>query len=285
MTDCPYSVTLRDLRVGDDDTDYPYVVAPTGVGTPTVPGGRVAVFGRDGVIASGPDLLGPRELVFEVWVIGEDLYDLLEKEDRLKAAWAPVADGTVELTMMYADAVRRYRGRPGPVDIDPSLHLQVCRSRARLLFEAVDPHGRSDGDQVALTVRVGALTGDGTDFPATFPFVFTGASQSFVAVAHPAAGGTVPAHWTATITGGVVDPSVMVAGQRVLWPGTLARGSVLMFDSQREVATVNGEPSFVAFGSRWGRLAPGSTPVAYAVSALSGASSSTATIAWEARWL
>lgn len=297
---CGYPTTLRGLTVGVEGGPYPLTKPPEGLGSAAVTAPRVAIPGRHGAIVTGPDVYQSLYLTFEVRILADSEAELVVREGDLKRAWRVIDNGTDTLTlqMQIADETRFYRGRPGQVDIVSDFNrtdeASVSQSVARLTFEATAGYYTAAEDGSPLNSLVFDLSGPDPgsgdpEFPALFPFVFTGSSQTNTVSQTVTPVGGLPADWWATFvptapSGEIEDPEITVNDCRVTVLGVVSAGDVLTVDSRTGVATLgNGQLVPTSLDSVWCPLQPGE-PNEIVVSAYQLVASSIVTIFWETSW-
>ena len=135
-----YTASLGGVGLGSG-TIYGWEREPTGLGIGDYRTARVPLPWSDGAREAGPDLLPPRRVVFEIEVHdGRSLATggtlaVEDAMDVLKAAWAPVRTGVVDLQVTLAQVTKVLRGRPVSCSVDLQGAL-FGRGRARCVFEA-----------------------------------------------------------------------------------------------------------------------------------------------------
>lgn len=269
--------TLRSLRIGEG-SNYPFAAMPSGIG---VNNDRVAtvVQGNDGQKFLGSDRLLPSLLTFTVHITGVDITARLAAADALRAAWAPVRTGTVQLTLALNGVERLVVGRPGRCDIDVS-KLAFGTLRARCTFETSDARMFEGGAMSSLTL--GLTAGGGMVFPLTFPLTFGAGSDSDGSAVNI---GNIDAPWIAVIDGPVDTPRITLGetGEFLELDGNILAGSTVVIDSAAQSILLDGSPraSWQTLLSRWWSLAPGTNTVRYRASSGSGSCSFT----WRSAWL
>lgn len=112
------------------------------------------------------------------------------------------------------------------------------------------------------------------------PFIKSATQNSLVGSGTAVNAGTEPAPFTLTIQGPVTNPSVVVAGYTMTYTGTVALGSVLIIDTDKLTAMLNGVNALSNVGgfSPVPKLQPESNVV-------TAAAAGTTTLNWRDRWI
>jgi Siphovirus-type tail component, C-terminal domain len=260
------------LTIGED-TDYPFSEYPSGLGFSDVRRSRIPLI-RGGSIASGPDTLGSREVVFVCRIRSNSADEHIAAEKLLLGAWAPVA-ADVELTLTLDGDIRILIGRP----VECSITSDRARSGnylswARLVFEALDPLWYAAGLHHAFVVFVPPSGGFGEPFGEPFGEGAVGGSDTNVTNI-----GTAPAPWQLTINvlTDATDPVITVNGNQIQLVANLTAGDFVTVDSKTRRVTLNDSPrTWATFDSVWSDLPPGNSTVSLRASS----GSMNGTIAW-----
>jgi hypothetical protein len=131
-------------------------------------------------------------------------------------------------------------------------------------FYASDPRIYDD-TLTQLSTGLPTISG-GLTFPAVAPFVFgTAGAGGDIAASNT---GTFAAPWVLVFTGPLVAPSITHTGQgrTLAFTGTLDVGETLVVDSAARTVLLNGTASrylWLAFGSQWFTLEPGTNPLQF----------------------
>jgi hypothetical protein len=261
-----YAVTLNGVTAGQAEPMF--LQSLSGLGqtartgrTPLVTGGRAA---------TGGDVSEGRDIVCEIGISADDPVDVEGYIDELVAAWAPSATDT-ELTVQLARGARLYPGRPTGIDVDPGM-LPNGAAVARCTFEAFDARWYSSTPK-SVTVLFGGTSG-GLDTPFVTPFVFAGSGSTGDALV--VNDGTAPSEWSATISGPVTSPRLILGGKTVQLDADIAEGTVVTVDSRTGSVVVSGAARpWVALSSVWWQIPPGSSTFSARATAGTGSASLT----------
>ncbi len=255
------TATLNGLTIGSG-TPYTWRAWPTGLGTPDIRTDDRTRPRRAGVVAAD-DLLGARTIDFEVQVLGDRPYVEQALTDLAEAFAPSSADVWLTLNVSGAPATYSMRGRARGCEWDLTRRFTLRLGDAKCTFVATDPV--KYGDETSVTIGLGS-GGAGFVLPATLPGVLGGGSTSGIGSV-PNAGST-PVEWTCDITGPVTNPRIehIESGRFLQLATTLAAGQTLTLDSGTGAVLFGGtapRPSWLASGSRWFTLAPGSNSIRF----------------------
>lgn len=263
-----YTVTLKGLTIGEN-AFYELTKAPTGFGV-AARTSRIERLGG-GTVPVGADTPESIDMTFEVAILGVTAQNLVDLVDALVTAWAP-SSTTDELTMALAATQRRRRGRSLGVDVDYEWIKAGSMANARCVFNATDPFWY--GSTFSVSTVVGVITG-GLVSPVVSPIVTTGSGTLGDAPVYNA--GSAPAPWTATITGPVTTPRLIMNGLTVQIDGDLPAGAIATVDSRTRSVVVDGAMRpWVSYASTWWTIPPGASTFSFRAVAGTGS----ATLTW-----
>lgn len=276
MSQISYAL-LRSLRIGEDSA-YPFASMPSGIGVDNVRA-AIAPQGVDGQRFLGGDRLNARLITFDLHIIADTSAARLIAAEALQAAWGPVREGTIDLTLAVNGVERLVSGRPLRCDILLD-KLTKGSLRARCSFETSDP--RFFG-ATANSIVLGLSGGTGgLEYPLTYPLTYGAGSDSDGSALNA---GNIETSWTATIIGPVTVPRLTLGstGQYIELDGTIPDGSTLVLMSATRSILLNGSPrqTWLTLPSRWWSLVPGVNTVRFRAASGTGA----CTFSWRSAWL
>lgn len=230
----------------------------------------------------GRDLAGDRVVTLELELTANDDTTFSTQIAALRAATTLQPSAELPLVMQLpGDVAKRLYCRPRRRAIPVDNRYMYRLAGITVQFVASDPRLYADA-QGSGSAGV-ATAGTGLTFNATPNFSFGGAAAggSITAVNS----GDTPTPWTATVTGPITDPALILTatGQRVAMQGTVNSGETLVLDSQARTILLNGTASrysWLQAGSQWFDLAPGSNQVQFGATSGSG----TLSLAWRSAW-
>ena len=256
-----YTASLQGFTIGQG-TVYPWAAWPSGVfDTPVSNPSDVPRANQQGVFAQSEWMNG-RLVVFDFWVIADNIAQAEQLIQVAKAAFAPTPnDDVVTLTLEVTNAPTAYVlfGKPRGVTSAPANMLRRGKMRMRAEFFATDPRLYANVETTASTgvaTAVGGLT-----FPALAPFVFGTAGTGGILNATNA--GTFETPYSLLFTGPLVAPAVSheVQSRTLSLSGaTLAAGETLVVNSTSKTVLLSGTASrysWLANTSQWFTLTPG----------------------------
>lgn len=216
-------------------TDFVLTGPVTGLGNPA-PRSADQERGNSAGDVAGFDVDSRRVFTVPVGVNGQDAVDGMDLLEQLKAAWSTsVADVTFDMRLPGFESVaRRWYGRPRGVDVELGL-LRLGYIDALCTFEALDPYGYGPAVEVALANGETAMVNPGS-----------APSDRYVMTVD-----ITTAPFTFSVGGD--EPPLTIE--------TL--GTVVLDGRARTAVDENGADmyAYIAPGSGWPTLAPGSHPV------------------------
>jgi hypothetical protein len=274
------TATLRGLTIGDG-TPYVWTSEPADLySTP-----RIRVSDRENPrrhgVTAGDDLYGEKVLVFELAILGDTRVDAEQLVADLAAAWqASPTDEWLDVRITGTPAEYSLIGRPRRASIVLGSTFPEAVAEARLTFAATDPIRYGPASSIIIAL---AEAGAGFVLPNTLPAILSGGSG--VGIGDAANDGSIAVEWSATFTGPLGNPRIehVDSGQFVRVSAALAAGETLVVDSATATLLLNGSTprqNWLAPGSRWFELAPGSNPIRF----LADSGTGTVAIAWRSGW-
>jgi hypothetical protein len=251
-----YTATVNGLTIGAG-TVYQWTAWPSGLGTPEIRTDDQSRPRRAGVTAAD-DLLGAREIAFEIQVKG-DRTAIEAALSALNAAFAPSpVDVWLNLRVTGTPSEYALKGRPRGVEWNLTDRFTNRIGDARCVFVATDPLKYGAVQNTAISLPTGTA---GLVVPAVAPAVL-GVSAGGEAIVVNS--GTAPVDWVATITGPMSTPRLehVELARRVSFDLTLLAGETLVLDSRTGSALLNGSTPRTSLqlpGSRWWQLPVGSS--------------------------
>lgn len=110
------------------------------------------------------------------------------------------------------------------------------------------------------------------------PYILGAVQKSLTGSGTATNDGNVAAPFTLTIQGAVTNPSVTVGGHVMSYVGTVALGSVLVIDTEKLTALLDGVNALPNFNGVFPQLQPGANTV-------TAAAAGTTTLNWYDRWI
>jgi phage-related protein len=110
------------------------------------------------------------------------------------------------------------------------------------------------------------------------PYILGAVQKSLTGSGTATNDGNVAAPFTLTIQGAVTNPSVTVGGYTMIYNGTVALGSVLIIDTEKLTAMLDGVNALPNFNGVFPRLQPGDN-------AVTAAAGGTTVLNWLDRWI
>lgn len=208
-----------------------------------------------GVHRNGPDLLGPRTIVVELELLGDDdeTGQLLEQASDLAAVWAPDPSGAEEELLIdvpgrQVAAVGRPRGARWQYAGDFNIVAQAT-------FASATPRLYGVAERTA-QVQLAGGTSDGATFDVQAPLIFgTGGSSGVTALPNV---GNAAASPVIEIVGPVTWPSVEVIGVgTVQLAATVPDGTTAFVDVANRRVTLDGSPRYGWHRGGWPTIPPG----------------------------
>lgn len=263
------------------------------LGFPSVRSSTVDAFGMHGG-TRGRHYVPARTFIVEMNIQGTSDAGFAILRSDLASAFKPRSDPHDELEFAYQmpSSIRRFiKCRPIdleiPLDIDFSNHKYP---HVTVRFECSDP--RHYDIETNTEIATLPAPGGGLDFPLVFPLNFGAGTTSSVQLTNS---GDAPAHWTASITGPVINPRIEAVSDLggeicvLRFNGlSLSLGETLELNSRDRSVLLGGQSrrSFLTSDSRWFTIPeyPDSLTVNY-TSDDPTATASTCTFTWsDATW-
>lgn len=224
-----------------------------------------------------------RTVVMEMVLEATDATALATRVAEVTGAFVVTSDERPLVWQLPGESQRRIlarcRRRAHVVDIDYLAGV----AHVAVEMASTDPRIYAAAASSASTTL--ATSGGGLSFPATAPFVF-GSSTSSSVMSCPNAG-TFATPWTATLTGPLVAPELVLVGSglRLSFPSaSLAAGEQLMIDSAARTVLLGGTASrygWLAQPAGWFDLAAG----ANSVQLLGASGAGGVSMSWRAAWI
>lgn len=241
------------------DTFYDVEELSGFLGFPSVRSSTVDAFGMHGG-TRGRHYVPARTFVVEMNIQGSDSdagFAVLRSQ--LASAFKPRSDPNDELEFSYQmpSNIRRFI-KCRPIDLEIPLDIGFSNHKyphVTVRFECSDP--RHYDIETSTEIATLPSPGGGLDFPLTFPLNFGVGTTNIIQLVN---NGDAPAHWTAEITGPVINPKIEATSaednnvlQLKFNNLSISLGETLILNSRDRSITLGGQSrrSFLSSDSRW----------------------------------